>query len=1030
MTSTGPTGRSTGGGGGGHHALPQTLPTEAMAAGVSSTFLADQLEQVEAASLIIERSRQRRAAADAAAADADAAAAADSTTTGVRPPPSSTSWTLASIPPAQRVPILQRQVSELTLASEYAQYLRQYDTTGGDGSTAASSPINHEVASLTALARILLHHSPVPPPRRSKRTRHDPTSNPPYTRILLEGYRPLHRRVRSKLVLELRRSVRTCVSAAGGPGGAGSGYPAPSACRILRDALEQSVAPEWEGGEEIVADFANAATLLIRVQLHHDALMGHLRSLEEGGMDANNHDYQQQHHHQQQRQMVAVTRLDVVDELIRPLVKRVEFHFVDEKSGSGNNSSSSNRNSDEGNGAEESGSAAAAAVRMTSANLTELPRWLFRYVQNALTGEEEDGRESNTIGGSRGANEDCGMIGVLVDGLLPVIQSEVEQFAQLSPLETQSSYHQYHHHPLASPSSCAEFVMSYLLAEVSTLVMHILRCRGYVRHLSSRRPAEAGAKALIDGVEQCLRYDTFAQDILTAETERSGLSLHGGGASNMMHGRGGGGGVGATAKLVSDNPPLLDLWIEVDLRCGLNALRECAVLPTSSCASPSAATPPSPLAETYAAHIASILSKSSVALNASHALKKRYVAGMAVPLTTCFMDIMHDAASAFRDGMLQAAGRRTTDLDVTALKSNLLRWLDLICGMDLAICALEATAMPAAVLGNLPVPPSTPGPPGSTKMTPAATRFTPWSTQTSAPAPAVAIHNTPFPATPGGQDHDMLRLSQSMRRLRDAMVDEYSSTFVETILMERLGLAGYFMTAPHRLMGDSNIVLSTGDQDQADAIDMPPSKDLERPVSVLLSILDSLCLAHSSGGLAVVQQRPLIDNVAAAIANNIGHRLEEKFVEIATDAHGTIPEIQRSGALQFLSDVQLMHAVFGSVASVVNETLDGAYSGANAQPDGAFDTLVVLARLMAADNKQIRSLRDGLFGLASDSMPNLSPGMSHIPSQPFDTDGTLYETAKSMMESKGYSGIEVEDAISVLNRRKGTTSAIEALRRL
>ena len=287
------------------------------------------------------------------------------------------------------------------------------------------------------------------------------------------------------------------------------------------------------------------------------------------------------------------------------------------------------------------------------------------------------------------SNDDCGMIGVLVDGLLPVVQSEVEQFAQLSPQELQSHYHQYHHHPLASPSSCAEFVMSYLLAEVSTLVMHILRRRDYVRHLSSRRPAEAGAKALIDGVEQCLRYDTFAQDILTAETERSGLSLHGGGGSSMMRGRGGGSGGGATAKLVSDNPPLLDLWIDVDLRSGLNALRESAVLPSSSCASSSAATPPSPLAETYAAYIASILSKSSVALNVSHALKKRYVAGTAVPVTTCFMDFMHDAASTFRDGMLQAAGRRTADLDVKALQINLQGWLDLVCGMDLALWRLN-----------------------------------------------------------------------------------------------------------------------------------------------------------------------------------------------------------------------------------------------------------------------------------------------------------------------------------------------------
>ena len=295
------------------------------------------------------------------------------------------------------------------------------------------------------------------------------------------------------------------------------------------------------------------------------------------------------------------------------------------------------------------------------------------------------------------------------------------------------------------------------------------------------------------------------------------------------------------------------------------------------------------------------------------------------------------------------------------------------------------------------------------------------------PAPTPATHSA-FPATPGGQDQDLLRLSQSMRRLRDAMIDEYSSTLVETILMERVGMAGYFMTAPHRLMGDSNVVLTTGDKGKAAAAadDMPPSKELERPVSVLLSILDTLCLAHSLSG----NMMTLMDNVGVAIMTNIGNRIVEKFEEVATDAHGTIPEIQRSGAIQFLSDVQLMHAMFDSVASVINDTPDQDYAGANAQPKGVFGGLVVLARLMAADNKQVRSLRDGLFGLAADSMPHLSPGMSHIPSQPFDTDGTLYETAKSMLESKGYGGIEVEDALSVLNRRKIASSAVEALGRL
>jgi hypothetical protein len=164
---------------------------------------------------------------------------------------------------------------------------------------------------------------------------------------------------------------------------------------------------------------------------------------------------------------------------------------------------------------------------------------------------------------------------------------------------------------------------------------------------------------------------------------------------------------------------------------------------------------------------------------------------------------------------------------------------------------------------------------------------------------------------------------------------------------------------------------------------------------------------------------------------NVGSRIEEKFEELIIDPSGSIPEIQRSGALQLLSDVQLMHAMFDSVNDVMNNAPDENFTHITAQPDGIFGRLVVLARLMCADDKQIQSLRDVMFGLAADAMPHLTPGMNYIPSQPFEDDGTLHETARSMLESKGFGAIELEDAISILNRRKvKSTSAAAALGRL
>jgi len=896
--------------------------------------------------------------------------------------------------------MLQRQVSDLELASDYAAYLRQYHPADSQPPSGFGvDSLTAEVESVTALGHILYRHSPCDPPRRSKRTRHDPTHQPAYTRILQEGYRPFHALIRAKLLLEFRRCLR---SFGGGSDSGGGAYPTPMACRSLRHVLEQSVAPEREGGGA-ATDLTTVTALLVRIQLHHDALMAHLNATEGnyyGDDDGNG---------------VDGIRLDAVDELIGPLVKRVEFHFLDDSSGGGG-----------GGDVGGSGSGSGRQVRITSSNLAELPRWLFRYVQNFLSGTEE-GENTTTVKEKSG--DDCGLIGVLLDGLLPVMQTEAEKY-RLSVQQQQQQQESngannrdesnatravnradafLRHHPFASPSSSGALI-SYLMSEVSSLVAHVLRRRAYVHHLSSRTPFESGAKALVDGIEQCLRFDVFAQEIVAGESDQHT------GVTCLKD--------GITRKLVLESPPLLDLWIDVDRRTGLDSLRDAPVLVSQ----PEAIVPLSPLAETYAALIASTLTKSFV-LKSSVGAKRKYVAGTAVPLTTHFMDCMHEAASKFCDAMHRAAGRRSAEMDLEALLVNLQDWLDLICGMDLARLALESS--PSNSTNTMIVPPAP-----DTPMTP----FTPASQQVlTAKTPDTRGTFRAAGATPGEQDQDLLRLSQSLFKLRTAMIDEYSSTLVETVLMERCGFAGYFMTAPHRLMGDLMGGITVSPREGGTISDMPAtSKELERPLGVLLSILDQLCTVHSSNdntGPArhspSKEQIDLMDDSVTAVISNVGNRIEEKFFELATDPSGSIPEFQRSGALQLLADVQLLHAMFDSVTAVMNDAPEEYPAHTTAQPEGIFGRLVVLIRLMAADDSQIQSLRDGLYGLAADSMPHLSPGLHHIPSQPFEADGTLYETARSMLESKGFGGVELEDAILVLNRRNVKSSSVaEALGRL
>jgi len=945
-----------------------------MAATASSAFLADELEAVELAHSALEREQRRRANGGTyEAGGGPMQSIGETMMVPVVANPSATSSLMQKIPPPHRLPMLRRQMADLELATEYAAYLRQYhpqhqcrEVPGRD--LFGIESLTAEVESVLALSQILCRHRPRVSPRRSKRTRHDPTHQPPYTRILVEGYRPYHTRVRAKVLLEFRRCLRstTITCASGGDEGGIGAYPAPSACRSLRDALEQSVVPEWEGGG-VATELTTVTALLVRLQLYHDALMSHLRGTDEnyGNDDVENGGR-------------IAARLDAVDELIRPLVKRVHFHFADE-SGAGGDGTSSSSGRGRGSGGQ---------VRMTTSNLAELPRWLFRYVQNGITGAEEDATVDKNDG------DECGILGVLLDGLLPVIESEAERYRMSAqqhqgPDGTDSSDEVngastincadtfLRHHPFTSPtSSCA--LVSYLMSAMSTLVATVFQRRDYVCSLSSRTPATAGAKALMDGIEQCLRFDIFAQELLSGESDNYT------GMNDCLSN-------GITLKLLWKNPPVLDLWIDVERKRGMDSLADAPVLVPKS----DTAAPLSPIAEAYASLITSILAKSSV-LKSS--IKRKFVAGIAVPLTTYIMDCMHGAASSFRDSMIRAAGRRSAEMDLEALLLNLQDWLDLICGIEMAIVALESSPLNS----NASV--------------------------------------TTVPVTLGGQDQDLLRLSQSMHKLRNAIIEEYSSTLVETVLMERSGLASYFMTAPNHLMGDAimgDVVLSS--REGRATGDMPAaSKELEQPLGVLLSFLDKLCLVHSSRDKAgpahcspPTQRLIFTENAVTAIMTNVGNRIQEKFEELVTDPSGSIPEIQRSGAFQLLLDVQLLHGMFDSVNDVMNNTPDDNFSHTNAHSNGIFGSLVLLLRLMSADDKQIQSLRDGLFGLVADAMPHLSPGMHYIPSQPFEDDGTLHETARSMLESKGFGEIQLEDAISILNRRKvKSSSAAAALGRL
>ena len=224
-------------------------------------------------------------------------------------------------------------------------------------------------------------------------------------------------------------------------------------------------------------------------------------------------------------------------------------------------------------------------------------------------------------------------------------------------------------------------------------------------------------------------------------------------------------------------------------------------------------------------------------------------------------------------------------------------------------------------------------------------------------------------------DHDLARVGRSFERLREVLVDECATTIVETLLMERARLASYLMRCSH-VLANRDVVDNKG-----------LSPDLY-DVANIFSLFIEKCNETDGFGDELDQFAP------AAIRLNVIDRLADKFLEVALDAHGMTPDLVLQGCLVVAEDVKIL---FSSLRSSLADRL--------------FD----VTAFMTMDNKNMRGLRMALFGLSqSPNAPEEPPLLNFAQ---FASDGTLLDEATSMIRAKGY-GVHLEDAISVLNRRR------------
>jgi hypothetical protein len=235
-------------------------------------------------------------------------------------------------------------------------------------------------------------------------------------------------------------------------------------------------------------------------------------------------------------------------------------------------------------------------------------------------------------------------------------------------------------------------------------------------------------------------------------------------------------------------------------------------------------------------------------------------------------------------------------------------------------------------------------------------------------------------------DHDLARFGRSLERLVEVLVEELAASFVETILMERAKLASYLMMASHLLASET----WEGDYATDASVELKETRvvlhhfhQVCRSILVVPQEDDQDDDDEPSPDQQIAQFAPL------AIRAHVMNRLADKFLEVALDIHNMTPDIWREGANVFARDVRIILA--GFEYPLVQRLLE-------------------ITQLLSMDTNSLQTLLAALGGLVGAS--------TFLDIHDFSSDGTLYEEAVSMIKAKGFKEIELNDVISILNRRR------------
>jgi hypothetical protein len=274
------------------------------------------------------------------------------------------------------------------------------------------------------------------------------------------------------------------------------------------------------------------------------------------------------------------------------------------------------------------------------------------------------------------------------------------------------------------------------------------------------------------------------------------------------------------------------------------------------------------------------------------------------------------------------------------------------------------------------------------------------------------------------------------------MAEEFTSAFVETILMERAKLASYVMRSPFLLSQpdlDSPERRKKRDKDMSiHNVNFALSPDLNDSIHVMSVVVKSCNQMMLKLGTMLPSDQSSPNKPSNALYHGcrsihdaLKFAIAQKLLDIAIDPQGMTPNIFIGGAMQFQHDVMAFDRLFrvGGGGGAVEKRS----AASNIVEPGPMDRAVTASRLMSLESSQIQAIREAFRALAvpsSSAGSFFSRGMAdelagefavcneRLNVDDFYTDDRLMDEAVSMLEAKGFGELSLDEALSILNRRE------------